>query len=166
MEAMLEVYKPQSFDQWVVLAAATLWLAAAATVLMSLIQAPSLISTDVRPTPHWLSKTPQKRYTELAFLIAAPFWIGFMGYIITTGWYEDFKRNEYLIVCLIIVLPTLIVPPLVFASLPSDITFTSTIPHYTKAHLWLGILTFVGSYFWTHYFYSLLQATYTFDAHK
>lgn len=38
--------------------------------------------------------------------------------------------------------------------------------YVVKANAWIGILSFVGNYIWTHYFYSVLNAKYTFDAHR
>lgn len=32
----------------------------------------------------------------------------------------------------------------------------------TKANAWILILTFIGNYFWTHYFYTVLGSGYTF----
>ena len=36
--------------------------------------------------------------------------------------------------------------------------------YWVKANLWIAILSFVGNYFWTHYFYALLGARYTFPS--
>ena len=37
--------------------------------------------------------------------------------------------------------------------------------HSLKANAWLVIFSFVGNYWYTHYFYSVLRAEYTFPAH-
>lgn len=34
--------------------------------------------------------------------------------------------------------------------------------HWVKANIWVAIFSFIGNYFWTHYFYTLLGAQYTF----
>ena len=36
--------------------------------------------------------------------------------------------------------------------------------YWVKANLWIAIFSFVGNYFWTHYFYDLLGARYTFPS--
>ena len=36
--------------------------------------------------------------------------------------------------------------------------------HWVKANVWIAILSFVGNYFWTHYFFQLLGAAYTFKS--
>jgi cycloeucalenol cycloisomerase len=38
--------------------------------------------------------------------------------------------------------------------------------YWVKANLWIAIFSFIGNYFWTHYFYRLLGAAYTFPAHR
>ncbi len=37
---------------------------------------------------------------------------------------------------------------------------------WVKANLWIAIYSFIGNYVWTHYFYRLLGAAYTFPAHR
>ncbi len=34
--------------------------------------------------------------------------------------------------------------------------------HWVKANIWIAVFSFIGNYFWTHYFYTLLGAQYTF----
>jgi len=36
--------------------------------------------------------------------------------------------------------------------------------HWVKANLWIAIFSFIGNYFWTHYFYEVLGASYTFPS--
>ena len=38
--------------------------------------------------------------------------------------------------------------------------------YWVKANLWIAIFSFIGNYFWTHYFSRLLGAAYTFPAHQ
>ena len=35
---------------------------------------------------------------------------------------------------------------------------------WIKANLWIAILSFIGNYLWTHYFYQVLGAEYTFPS--
>ena len=35
-----------------------------------------------------------------------------------------------------------------------------------KANVWIAIFSFIGNYWYTHYFYVVLRANYTFDAHR
>ena len=34
--------------------------------------------------------------------------------------------------------------------------------HWVKANIWMAVFSYIGNYFWTHYFYTLLGAQYTF----
>ena len=36
--------------------------------------------------------------------------------------------------------------------------------YWVKANVWIAIFSFIGNYFWTHYFYALLGAAYTFPS--
>eukprot|EP00803_Ostreobium_quekettii_P001838 evm.model.scf_2928.1 EVM.evm.TU.scf_2928.1 scf_2928:3937-5187(+) len=38
--------------------------------------------------------------------------------------------------------------------------------YWVKANVWIAVFSFIGNYFWTHYFYKLLGASYTFPAHR
>jgi hypothetical protein len=38
--------------------------------------------------------------------------------------------------------------------------------YIVKANAWIAIFSFVGNYWYTHYFYRVLKADYTFDAHR
>ena len=38
--------------------------------------------------------------------------------------------------------------------------------YWVKATVWVAIFSHIGNYFWTHYFYRLLGASYTFKAHR
>jgi hypothetical protein len=35
--------------------------------------------------------------------------------------------------------------------------------HWVRANVWMAIFSYIGNYFWTHYFYTLLGAQYTFN---
>ena len=36
--------------------------------------------------------------------------------------------------------------------------------YWVKANVWIAIFSFIGNYFWTHYFYTVLGAEYTFPS--
>ncbi|KAG2676159.1 hypothetical protein I3760_12G040000 [Carya illinoinensis] len=38
--------------------------------------------------------------------------------------------------------------------------------YWVKASLWIIIFSYVGNYFWTHYFFTVLGASYTFPSWK
>ncbi|GMI01080.1 hypothetical protein TrLO_g496 [Triparma laevis f. longispina] len=71
--------------------------------------------------------------------------------IVLTKVYESFTHPlSYLLVCGTLSLPYLLYP-----------FFTSS-PYASKAILYLTIYSFIGNYFYTHYFYTILKAQYTF----
>ncbi|GMH94362.1 hypothetical protein TrST_g2697 [Triparma strigata] len=78
--------------------------------------------------------------------------------IIATSLYETFTHPySYLLVCSSISLPFLIYP---FISSSHYNTPPPTYAH--KAILYLTIYSYIGNYFYTHYFYTILKAEYTF----
>lgn len=38
--------------------------------------------------------------------------------------------------------------------------------YWVKANIWIAIFSFIGNYFWTHYFYHVLGATYLFKSYE
>jgi hypothetical protein len=70
----------------------------------------------------------------------------------------------YMTVGLAIALPCVLVPPFLEAKADKDRPISQK--YWVKANVWIAIFSFIGNYFWTHYFYKLLGATYTFKAHR
>lgn len=48
---------------------------------------------------------------------------------------------------------------------PADARLPLVERHWFKANVWIAIFSHIGNYFWTHYFFNLLGASYTFPAH-
>ena len=61
---------------------------------------------------------------------------------------------------LFVALPYLIVP--FFFPLEGDADLPWTERYYLVSNVWVAIFSFVGNYFWTHYFYTVLGASYSF----
>ena len=38
--------------------------------------------------------------------------------------------------------------------------------YWVKANLWIAVISYIGNIHWTHYFYNLLGASYSFPAHR
>ncbi len=113
--------------------------------------------------PRWLppsSLNPAKRATELWFLQYGVFWIVCFGIIIGGGLYEWFDRVHYMGVCVGLALP-LLLQPLLAPELTSDEGTPFGERYSTKANAWIAIFSFIGNYWYTHYFYSVLRAQYT-----
>lgn len=70
----------------------------------------------------------------------------------------------YLAIGLLAALPCMFMPLLL--QTPAEATKPLTQRYWFKANVWIAIYSFIGNYFWTHYFYTLLGASYTFTAHR
>ena len=104
-----------------------------------------------------------KRATELWFLAYAVVWIGSFACIVGFEWYERFDALAYFLVCGGLELP-LYAQPFVLPALTHDERRPLAERYSFKANVWLAIFGFVGNYWYTHYFYSVLGAAYTMPA--
>ena len=115
--------------------------------------------------PSLFSPNPQRARAEQLTLVWSVVWIGIMATIVYSRAFEHFGPNEYMAVGLVFflvpVLTPLLVPSLFLsAHLPIARRYTS------KANIYMFVLAWNANYFWTHYFYAVLRATYTFEAHR
>ena len=106
-----------------------------------------------------------KRATELWFLRYAAVWIGAFALIIGLGLYERFTAWTYLGVCGGLALP-LALQPFLYPGLTREADRPLAQRYALKANVWLAIFGWVGNYWYTHYFYSVLGAAYTMPAHR
>ena len=65
-------------------------------------------------------------------------------------------------ICVSAAAPCILLPWLLESRADGDRPWTQK--YWVKANVWLAIYSFVGNYFWTHYFYRLLGAAYTFPS--
>ncbi|KAG9142962.1 hypothetical protein Leryth_006233 [Lithospermum erythrorhizon] len=113
----------------------------------------------------WFAENGSKRWGEFFFLMYSPFWITLIiGVIVPFKLYEDFKELEYLIVGLVSALPAFLLPMLFVGKVDASLCWKDR--YWVKANLWLLIFSYVGNYFWTHYFFKVLGASYTFPSWK
>ncbi len=115
---------------------------------------------------NWLpsSNNPLKREFEIYALKYTFVWILIFGVVIVTQAYESFTANSYMYLCVPLALPFLLQP--VLFPLPSEASLPLFQRYSFKANLWIAVFSFIGNYWYTHYFYSVLQARYTFPAHR
>ncbi len=59
-------------------------------------------------------------------------------------------------------LPCVVLPALLHGSNEKGKSWDQQ--YWVKANVWIAIFSFIGNYFWTHYFYELLGAQYTFPS--
>ena len=105
-----------------------------------------------------------KREFEIYSLKYTAIWIGIFAVVIVFKLYEKFHANEYMILCVSLSLPFLLQP--LFFPLPAEKNLPLTMRYSFKANVWIAIFSFIGNYWYTHYFYSVLGAKYTFEAHR
>lgn len=114
--------------------------------------------------PRWLSSSPGKRWGEQFFLAWSAAWILGFGSIVATGVYEVFTEWHYMAVGLGMALPCALLPLLFPGQGEPETPLLQR--YWVKANVWIAIISYVGNYFWTHYFYNLLSARYLFRAHR
>lgn len=112
--------------------------------------------------PRWLASNPGKRWTEICFGYLSALWIVWFGLIVATGVYEQFGPWSYFIVCSAMAVPYAVAPLFFPGQGEPEVPLLQRT--WVKANIWIAIISYVGNYFWTHYFYNLLGAGYTFDA--
>lgn len=119
-----------------------------------------------RSDGNWLptKNNLNKRQFEIFALQYTVVWITAFCVVIVFQMYNSFSEWGYMILCLGLDLSFLLQP--VFFPLPSERCLPITMRYSFKANVWLVIFSFVGSYWYTHYFYSVLGAQYTFSSHR
>jgi cycloeucalenol cycloisomerase len=168
-----------------------LFLAIYARFSVSKGQLESALQTSRR---QWFSNSKAKKWTELFFMKYSVVWISWFGVVVISGVWETFGPNEYMIVGTSMAVPCFVLPWLRSSSIISNnenglLSYLPTFLQYlinmllppmpaeelsrpftqqfwVKANAWIAIISIIGNYVWTHYFYRLLRATYTFSAHR
>ena len=113
----------------------------------------------------WLAPNPGKRWTELFFLAYSPTWIIWcLCILVPFRIYDRLGTWGYLSLGVAAALPCALLPPLLQPAAEAAKPLAQR--YWVKANLWIAIFSFIGNYFWTHYFYSVLGASYTFPAHR
>eukprot|EP01117_Protostelium_nocturnum_P008582 TRINITY_DN3081_c0_g1_i1.p1 TRINITY_DN3081_c0_g1~~TRINITY_DN3081_c0_g1_i1.p1 ORF type:complete len:293 (+),score=78.39 TRINITY_DN3081_c0_g1_i1:88-966(+) len=115
---------------------------------------------SVRIKPRWLSSNQAKRETEIFFLKWSVGWILIFGTVVVTQIYKKFGDLEYFSLGCLVAFPHFLWPLLFPASTERNLPLSQR--YFVKANVWIGIFGYVGNYFWTHYFFKVLHATYEF----
>lgn len=114
----------------------------------------------------WLPTTDNiaKRKFESWALHYTAIWImGFMVVLVLQS-YETFTENGYMYLCVTLALPFLL-QPFVYP-FEGEKNLPIWMRYSFKANLWIAIFSFIGNYWYTHYFYSVLKASYSFPSHR
>jgi len=124
------------------------------------IQTPAITGTSsFYPNP----KTEPSKYAyEMYHTYYSPIWMAIFGIIVIFQLYETWSAREYNLYLFLLALPCVLQPliPSVVVSSP-DAKRPLKERYATKATIWLAVYTFIGNYWYTHYFYSVLKATYS-----
>lgn len=111
----------------------------------------------------WFAANPSKRWGEAFFLLYTPFWLTLcLGIVVPYKLYENFSELEYLIIGLVSAVPAFVIPLFFVGKADSGKCWKDC--YWVKANLWIIIFSYVGNYFWTHYFFTVLGASYTFPS--
>ena len=105
-----------------------------------------------------------KYHAEIWILKYSACWIASVIVVIATGAYEWWGRWGYMIYCGSCAAPALVWP--LTYPLKGDKKLPKSEWYILKANLWIALFSFIGNYWYTHYFYAVLKANYTFDAHR
>mmetsp|Transcript_17221 Transcript_17221/g.28822 ORF Transcript_17221/g.28822 Transcript_17221/m.28822 type:complete len:302 (+) Transcript_17221:51-956(+) len=121
---------------------------------------------DVRAEGNWLPSVNNlaKRQFEMYAVAYSVVWICAFGYVVAFGVWRQFDEWCYLTFCVSLALPFLLQPLL--WPLPAEKCLPLYCRYSAKANVWLAIFSFIGNYWYTHYFYSVLKAKYTMPAHR
>lgn len=113
--------------------------------------------------PRWFSENEEKAWTERYFLGCSVFWLLVIGFVVVSKVYEGFYDVEYMCLGLLVSVPYVLYPLIFPPPLKGGAKASKLSERYwVKANLWLAVFGFIGNYFWTHYFYQVLGAGYSF----
>jgi cycloeucalenol cycloisomerase len=123
----------------------------------------SSVESRYLPDP---KKEPSKYAYEMFTLAYTPIWISIFGVVVVFQLYESFDAFTYNTLLGSLALPLVLQPiflPSAGVNSP-DKRRHFTERYSTKANLWIAVYSFIGNYWYTHYFYSVLRAEYTMPA--
>lgn len=105
-----------------------------------------------------------KRNFEIFSLYYTAMWIGAFMIVLAAQSYEHFTENEYMYLCVTLAAPFLLQP--ILFPLGGERNLPIWLRYSFKANVWIAIFSFIGNYWYTHYFYSVLKASYSFPSHR
>lgn len=137
-------------------------------VMFALLGGAWLLSTPTEAKHHqWFASAneqPSVRATELWFLKYGVVWILAFGVVVAFELYAAWDAFALLVFMLSLAAP-LYLQPVLYPSL----THETNVPWFQRfsllSNVWIAIFGFVGNYWYTHYFYSVLKAHYTMTSY-
>ena len=107
-----------------------------------------------------LARDASKRAAERFNLIFSAIWIAVFGTVVATKVYFEFGDVAYFLLGLFCSLPYFLYPLCFPFEADRDVPFAKR--YFVVSNVWIAIFSYVGNYFWTHYFYVVLGASYHF----
>lgn len=108
----------------------------------------------------WFAADPSKAWGEKFFLLYTPVWITGMGLMMKSGVAGRWGDGAQIAAQLALWLPLLLVPALYHDERALGRRWLES--YAFKAWVWLGVFSFVGSYFGSEYFFDVLGMVYHF----
>lgn len=115
---------------------------------------------------------PSKHAYELFIWRYTVIWISCFSCVVIFQLYEKFTATHYNLFLIGLALP-LFIQPIFYPQIKTlqgrlspDATRSLFRRYSLKANIWIAIFSFIGNYWYTHYFYSVLRAKYTFPANR
>lgn len=105
-----------------------------------------------------------KKHFEIFALYYTVVWIGAFMVVLATQAYEKFTPDGYMYLCVSLAAPFLL-QPFVYP-LAGEKNLPFWLRYSFKANVWIAIFSFIGNYWYTHYFYTVLKASYSFPSHR
>eukprot|EP01127_Copromyxa_protea_P019144 TRINITY_DN6142_c0_g1_i1.p1 TRINITY_DN6142_c0_g1~~TRINITY_DN6142_c0_g1_i1.p1 ORF type:complete len:262 (+),score=53.48 TRINITY_DN6142_c0_g1_i1:84-869(+) len=106
------------------------------------------------------SPNPSKRSTEKFLVLWTVIWISMFAYIVVTKWYEEWTDLGYMVTGLLLSIPNFVLPNIFASAEDKKLPFWSRFCN--KSYVWIALFNFIGNYFWSHYFFTCLGASYSF----
>jgi cycloeucalenol cycloisomerase len=129
------------------------------------VQYPNATKGSFLPCP---TTEPSKHAYEVYVLRYSMVWMTVFGVVVVSGVYERFDAWSYIYLCGGLALGFVLQPFLYHARMvgaPQQVSPDVARPWYQryscKANVWIAVYSFIGNYWYTHYFYSVLHAAYT-----
>jgi cycloeucalenol cycloisomerase len=111
-------------------------------------------------TAQWWSSDPGKAAAERFYLVYSPIWMALVGIVMLTGMYRSWGDVGFMLFGLGVAAPLVLVPYLAPNAAETRKRVWETT--WFRFNVWIAIFVFVGSYFFTHYFFDVVGMRYGF----
>lgn len=108
----------------------------------------------------WWSSDPSKAAAERFYLVYSPIWMALMGIVMLTGMYRQWSDAGFMLFGLGLAAPLVLVPYLTPSAADARKPIWQTA--WFRFNVWIAIFVFIGSYFFTHYFFDVVGMWYGF----